>query len=148
MHRTGFWPALAAGVVLALVPRPASAASTKTFIALLNGGQETPPTTSDAFGVAFLTFDEKTKTLCYSITTRGVSSTEETAAHIHGPAAPGAIGTIVFTLVAGNPKNSCAGPFAAGTLRKALKKGQLYLNIHTNQNPNGEIRGQIIPTGR
>ena len=52
-----------------------------------------------------------------------------------------------LTPVPGNPKNGCVGPFATGAVKKALKKGLLYLNIHTNQNPNGEIRGQIIPTG-
>src|SRR5213596_3155255 len=87
MNRCSWWIALAAGVIFTLSALPVGAASTKTFIALMNGGQETPPTTSDALGVAFLTFDEATKMLCYSITTRGVSSTEETFAHIHGPAA-------------------------------------------------------------
>ena len=148
MHRTGFWPVLAAGILFALTALPASAASTKTFTALLNGGQETPPTTSDAFGVAFLTFDEKTKMLCYSISFSRLSS-NEIAAHVHGPAAPTVSANVVFALtpVPGNPKNGCVGPFS-GALKKDLKKGQLYLNIHTNQNPNGEIRGQIIPTGR
>ena len=149
MIRHPFWPALAAGVVLTLSAVPAREASIKTFTALLNGGQETPATTSDAFGVAFLTFNEKTKNLCYSISFTRLTSTE-IAAHVHGPAAPGQSADILFGLmpVPGNPKNGCVGPFTTGSVRKALKKGQLYLNVHTNQNPNGEIRGQIIPTGR
>ena len=149
MHRHRLWPALAAGVVFALSAFPASAASTKIFTALLNGGQETPPTTSDALGVAFLTFDEKTKNLCYSISFTRLTSTE-VAAHVHGPAAPGVSAAILFPLtpVPGNPKNGCVGPLATGVIKKALKKGELYLNVHTAQNPNGEIRGQIIPSGR
>jgi len=146
MHRSGF-SALAAAVALTLMASPARADSKKTFTALLNAGQETPPTTSDAFGVAFLTFDAKTKTLCYAISFSRLSSTE-IAAHIHGPAAPGVAANIVFSLtpVPGNPKNSCVGPFT-GAVKKALMKGQLYLNVNTNDNPNGEIRGQIIRTG-
>jgi hypothetical protein len=146
MHRRGF-SALAAGVVFTLMASPASAGGKKTFTALLNAGQEVPPTTSDAFGVAFLTFDGKTKTLCYAISFSRLTSTE-VAAHVHGPAAPGVNANIVFPLtpVPGNPKNGCVGPFT-GAVKKALKKGQLYLNIHTSENPNGEIRGQIIKTG-
>src|SRR5437899_3477870 len=135
MRRIGFC-ALVAGVVCALTALPANAASIKTFTALLNGGQETPPTTSDALGVAFLTFDEKTKNLCYSISFTRLTSTE-IAAHVHGPAAPNVSAAILFGLtpVPGNPKNGCVGPFATGAVKKALKKGLLYLNIHTNQNP-------------
>ena len=146
MHRIGF-SALAVGIVFVLMASPAGAGSKKTFTALLNAGQEVPPTTSDAFGVAFLTFDAKTKTLCYAISFSRLTSTE-IAAHVHGPAAPGVNANIVFPLtpVPGNPKNGCVGPFT-GAVKKALNKGQLYLNVHTTDNPNGEIRGQIIPTG-
>ena len=58
--------------------------------------------------------------------------------------------SVIFALtpVPGDPKNGCVGPFASGALKKELKKGLMYLNVHTTQFPNGEIRGQIIPTGR
>ncbi len=149
MKRCSCWTALAAGVIFTLSALPARAASTKTFIALMNGGQETPPTTSDALGVAFLTFDEATKMLCYSISFTKLTSAE-VAAHVHGPATPGQMASVIFALtpVPGDPKNGCVGPFASGALKKELKKGLMYLNVHTTQFPNGEIRGQIIPTGR
>jgi hypothetical protein len=46
---------------------PAHAGSTKTFIALLNSGQEVPGNDSNAFGVAHLLFDKTDDMLCYSI---------------------------------------------------------------------------------
>jgi len=149
MNRCSWWIALAAGVIFTLSALPVGAASTKTFIALMNGGQETPPTTSDALGVAFLTFDEATKMLCYSISFTTLTSAEA-AAHVHGPATPGQSAAVLFPLtpVPGNPKNGCVGPLTSGALKKELKKGLMYLNVHTTQFPNGEIRGQIIPTGR
>jgi hypothetical protein len=29
---------------------------------------------------------------------------------------------------------------------KALEKGLLYINIHSDQFPGGELRGQVLPT--
>jgi len=132
--------------LLTVVALPARAASTKTFIALLNGGQETPPTTSTALGVAFLTFDESTKMLCFSLSFTSLDA-NEIAAHIHGPGAPGESAAILFALPSGNPKNGCA-QIASGKQKKDLKKGLLYMNIHSTLDPNGEIRGQIVPTGK
>jgi hypothetical protein len=131
---------VAAIALTSLGTRPATAATT-TFIALLNGGQEVPPNTSNASGIAFLTFDGKQ--LCFAITT--TIGAQETAAHIHGPAAPGVTAGILFSLDAGRAKNGCwSSP--ATSVKKALKKGRLYLNIHTDEFPNGEIRGQILKT--
>ena len=130
----------AAIAVTCIGARPATA-ETKTFIALLNGGQETPPNTSTESGIAFLTFNGKQ--LCFAITT--TIGSRETAAHIHGPAAPGESAGILFPLDAGRAKNGCwSSP--DNSVKKALKKGRLYLNVHTDEFPNGEIRGQILKT--
>src|SRR5436309_11942627 len=119
---------LAAALLGGLYAAPAPA-STRNFVAVLNGGQETPPTTSNAFGVAFLTFDDKTLALCYSITFFSLSTTE-TNAHLHGPAAPGVSAGIIVGLqpVPGNPKNGCVNLPKAN--KKDLKRGMTYLNIH------------------
>ena len=138
--------ALAVALLTPLVALPALAASTKTFIALLNGAQETPPTTSTALGLALLTFDESTKMLCFSLSFTPLE-TSEVAAHVHGPGAPGQSADILFALPAGNPKNGCK-QITSGKQKKDLKKGLLYMNIHSAQHPGGEIRGQIVPTGK
>ena len=46
-------------------PARADGSKTRTIIALLNGGQEGATNTSNAFGIAFLTFAKDTKMLCY-----------------------------------------------------------------------------------
>jgi hypothetical protein len=53
-------------------------AQTFTFTAVLNSGQEPPPNTnnSNAFGVAFVTFNTSTGELCFSISYRGLTSDE------------------------------------------------------------------------
>src|SRR5439155_19014171 len=77
---------LAALLVEGLYVVPAGAGS-KNFVALLNGGQETPANNSGAFGVAFLTLSGNS--LCYSISFTRLDGGAETNAHVHGPAAPG-----------------------------------------------------------
>lgn len=122
----------------------------RVFTALLTGGQEVPENDSNAFGVAFLTFNEKTEELCYSITfTDEKLVGTETAAHFHAPAVPGENAPVVFTITPdvsplGSPKNGCVGPLS-NDQRKQLRKGLFYINIHSETFPGGEIRGQVIP---
>ena len=118
----------------------------RVFTALLTGGQEVPVTESKAFGVAFLTFNEKTNMLCYSISFSDTTlSGTETAAHFHGPAVPGVSADVMFAItpVPGNPKNGCAGPLSEKQ-REQLRKGLIYINIHSSASPGGEIRGQVL----
>lgn len=121
--------------------------SVKPFTAILTGGQEVPQNDSNAFGVAFVTFEEDEKLLYYSITfTDANLAGTETAAHFHGPANPGENASVIFeiTPVPGSPKNGSVGPLSQKQIRD-LKKGLLYINIHTEAFPGGEIRGQVLP---
>ena len=51
-------------------------------------------------------------------------------------------------LASGNiTANMLGGPMAGkqiANLNTAMKNSETYVNVHTQQNPNGEIRGQII----
>lgn len=122
-----------------------------TFTALLTSGQaETNINTTTGSGIAFFTYDKDTDTLTYSITFSGLSAAE-TVSHIHGPGLPGVAAGVVVGLPLGNPKNGSVTMFStllAGDAVKNLKKGLLYVNIHTGNNPSGEIRGQILPSSK
>src|SRR5262245_10016050 len=59
-----------------------------SFFAVLNAGQEVPPTNSAGTGNAYMTFDSETSQLCYSISYIDLSNTE-VAAHFHAPGVPG-----------------------------------------------------------
>jgi hypothetical protein len=122
-------------------------AQTFTFTAVLNSGQEPPPNTNDsnAFGVAFVTFNAGTGELCFSISYRGLTS-EETNAHFHAPNPPGLnAGVVVQLPTPGSPKNGCVTPELTEDLRRDLFQGLWYINIHTKNNDGGEIRGQVLP---
>jgi hypothetical protein len=120
----------------------------RVFTSFLTGGQESPENNSTAFGVAFMTFNESTRMLSYSISyTDDRLSSAENAAHFHGPAAPGENASILFDLLPGNPKVGSVGPLNRRQQRQ-LRQGLLYINIHTDSFPDGEIRGQVLPAAR
>jgi hypothetical protein len=134
-------------VVLVASSGGTARAAVKQFIALLNAGQEVPATDSAALGVAHLTYDTQTKMLCYSISYSDLESgqNDELQSHFHGPAAAGQNAPVLFAILqVGTPKSGCVGPLEKDQ-KKALLKGELYINVHTNQFPNGEIRGQVLP---
>jgi hypothetical protein len=88
--------------------------------------------------------------------------TDVTAAHIH-LGATGENGDVLIPLYTGPVKEGeFSGTLAEGTLSLAdipvvqgmtpdqvfgaIQSGGTYVNVHTEQNPNGEIRGQIVFT--
>ena len=117
------------------------------FIALLNSGQETAQPSSPALGVASLFLNQGTSELTYNISYQGLVA-PEVGSHIHGPATLGVNASILIDFMnLSNPKNGSAilTPQQVGL----LKKGLLYVNIHTDPASGGfsggEIRGQILP---
>ena len=134
--------AIASLVVLGATVFPANAGGTRTFIAVINSGQEVPPNASNSFGNAHLIFDKTTHELCFSISYSELSS-DETAAHFHGPASAGTNAGVQFGLPASSPKTGCVGPLS-NQQRKNLRKGLFYINVHSNDSPSGEIRGQVL----
>jgi CHRD domain len=137
------------GLLLLLVSAVPVRAQTLTFTAVLTSGQEPPPNTNDskAFGVAFVTFNADRGEVCFSISYEEFQLTsEETNAHFHAPAPPGVNAAVIIPLpTPGSPKNGCVTPDLTEDLRRALFQGLWYVNIHTANNPGGEIRGQVIP---
>lgn len=125
---------------------PVSAQQSSIFIAVLNSGQEVPPNSSKAFGVAFVTFKEDTQEICFSISyTESLLTSAETAAHFHASAPPGQNAPVIIPLALGSPKNGCVRPHLTDKLIEDLFAGLWYINVHTMVHPAGEIRGQLLP---
>ena len=138
---------LTSTLLLALAAGPVQA-QTFTFTAVLTSGQEPPPNTntSKAFGVAFVTFNTDSGELCFSISYDEFTLTSaETVAHFHAPAPPGVNAAVLIPLPTGSPKNGCVTPELTEDLKRELFRGLWYVNIHTEKNMGGEIRGQLIP---
>jgi len=102
-----------------------------------------PGITSSSKGSATASLDTDTKTLTWSVEYSGLSG-PATAAHIHGPADPGADAGVVvpFTGSLASPIKGSAT--LTDTQIAQLKAGKWYINIHTAANKGGEIRGQLV----
>ncbi|HEX8897717.1 MAG TPA: CHRD domain-containing protein, partial [Chthoniobacterales bacterium] len=110
------------------------------FTANLTGAQETPPTNSSAVGTATILLSPDETTARVSLNFSGLSSAQ-TDAHIHGPAAPGVVGPILFPLPSGQVSDFLISVTSTDVAN--LKNGQLYINVHSANFLNGEIRGQF-----
>lgn len=105
----------------------------------LSGASVVPPVETEATGTAELTLDTEAKTVRWTLTTDGLSG-DPTAAHIHGPAAEGENAAPVIDLSGSMDEGSAEIDDAQ---IEELESGMYYVNVHTEANPDGEIRGQI-----
>jgi hypothetical protein len=130
----------AALAAVALLTAGAAHAEIVHFSAKLTGGQEVPPNSSTAQGEVTAELETEEHTLAYRASYTGLSG-PATAAHFHGPAAPGANAPPVVTV----PNPAHAGGAVRLTPQEAddLLAGKWYFNVHTQANPGGEIRGQL-----
>lgn len=107
----------------------------------LTGEQEVPPVKSDGVGASSIVIATD-GTVTGSVTTTGIAGT---AAHIHG-AAIGKNGALIVPLTKeGNTYTVPTGTKLTAEQYENLQAGNLYVNVHTTANPNGEIRGQLQP---
>ena len=140
------------------------------FRAELLGRNETPLTLSGAHGNVALTVNADDSSVHYVLTYEGLR-THIRFSHIHvgQPNVAGAI-TVFFCDNSAMPQTSHTCPEQAGTvegdftasdvlaiksqqlaandlaaLLKALRARETYANLHTDDSPAGEIRGQILP---
>jgi hypothetical protein len=111
----------------------------------MTAAQEVPPHDSKAKGEADFVIDPATKQINWSISTSDLSG-PAVAAHIHGPAEPGANAGVVVNLAPNGMANPLMGSATLTDTQLAeVMAGKTYVNVHTAKNPMGEIRGQIKP---
>jgi hypothetical protein len=133
----------------------AAQVSEQKFIAELTGKEEVPPNESPSSGFAWLkiTNDE----IRFEVNVTDMDKVN--AAHIH-LAEAGKNGPVVLTLFMGGPTAQVNGTIGEANvtasnlegpmkgkdvtdLVTAMKNGTTYVNVHTTDFPNGEIRGQL-----
>ena len=119
------------------------------FTVLLSGEHEVPDpveTIGSGFGTFFLDQDVLSFAINYALL-----GGEATAAHIHGAAsttesAGAMINLAPFSLGAFGESGTFSGSvILTEEQREIVSSGKAYVNIHTADNPGGEIRGQIAP---
>jgi hypothetical protein len=130
----------------------------QTFTSLMSGEEEVPPVDGMASGTAKFNLGSDGSSIDYQLNVTDVSGV--TAAHIHSGNV-GENGPVIVTLFESDtPTNQINGVLADGTfsasdlegpmegmelsdLVSAMSNGVTYVNLHTQTNPEGEIRGQI-----
>lgn len=126
------------------------------FIFKLTGNQEVPPVQTNAIGSAEISaFSVAEDSISYKINVANITGV--TAGHTH-LGKVGENGPVVVTFFKyDSPRNNVSetGSITADMLEGPMKgkqlsdlasagnNGSLYINIHTEKNPNGEIRGQV-----
>jgi hypothetical protein len=144
-----------------------------TYVGTLSGANESPSTNSPGVGTALVSYNTDTQMMEVQLTFSDLTS-PNTAAHIHCCTAMPFVGTAGVATVTptftGFPSNVTFGTYdhtfdltqassynpafvtlqggsvanAEAALLAGLAGGTTYLNIHTGQNPGGEIRGFLI----
>jgi CHRD domain len=136
--------AVVATAALLFLTAGAANATMLNVTTTLKGADEVPPNTTTGKGAVKATLDTTTKAFSYKVTYSGLTGTA-TAAHFHGPAAPGSNAPPVITM-----KDLASPITGTETLTDAqiadLRAGRWYFNVHTAAHPGGEIRGQLKAT--
>jgi CHRD domain len=135
-----------------------AAAAQNEFKATLSGDEIVPPVKTTAKGEADFKLSKDGKSLSYKLTVSDIENVGP--AHIHagkkgesGPPVamlskgPGKKGKFSGTLAQGKiTAKDLMGSLKGKSIKdliKVIESGDTYVNVHTKQNPDGEIRGQI-----
>jgi len=128
------------------------------FNVSLSPDQEVMDVTSDATGEAYFAVSEDGESLEFTVSALNLMGTM--AGHLHS-GATGENGPVELLLFENAEPTDSNGEVASGTLTaedlvgdmtwqdfsKALVAGEIYVNLHTEENPDGEIRGQLMAEG-
>ena len=130
-----------------------------SYTATLGGAAVRPaPVTTEADGQLSATLDRETLQWSYTVGWEDLSSVP-TGVHLHGPADASGVAEILAELNTIDtemaPTSSASGaldltaamitPTVSGdSLRVLLNANQVYVDVHTENNTNGEIRGQLV----
>jgi hypothetical protein len=152
-------PVLFAALAMAALAAAPASAQTFTLTANLHGGEETPAVViTGAFGTATVTVNMATRTIDWVVDVFNLPS-GVTAGHIH-VGAVGAAGPTMVNFVVPSPASNdfrIAGSATESgiTMRpdqgirsaddafQAILGGNTYVNVHSQVNGGGEIRGQL-----
>jgi CHRD domain len=118
------------------------------FVADMDGHQETPPVTTDANGSGTIMLDRATRKLFWDISYSNLSS-RVTGAHFHGPSGPGVAADVQVPVQvpSGSTERIKGEAQLTDEQMREVLGGLWYVNIHTEEHPDGEIRGQVENAG-
>jgi CHRD domain-containing protein len=153
-----------------------SPSSGQKFSAIMTGDKEVPPVSTDTTGTIRVQSNSQQQTLDYDLTLTNLNGVITGAhihmgkpgvngpivADLNAPGLGGAAAASSSSSSSGGgtamTSNSVSGTIRSTDLKgplegkqitdlvKLIQEGRAYTNVHTEQNPNGEIRGQLLPS--
>jgi hypothetical protein len=116
----------------------------------LDGGQEVPPVSTSGSGIINAVYNDLTNELCYTVNFELDEGNTLTGAHFHGPAPQGAEAGVQIGLNTSEVTDLGLSQLSGSVTLTEEQEEQLlnrnwYVNLHSNEFPEGEIRGQLIP---
>ena len=112
--------------------------------AAMSGKDQVPANQTAGSGSATATFDTQTRMLTWEVQYKGLTG-PITAAHFHGPAAAGANAGVAVPIGKAGDASPMKGTATLTEAQAAdLMAGRWYVNVHTDANKGGEIRGQVM----
>ncbi len=126
-----------------------SAPRTYTASVTLLGSNEVSPITTTTTGRGSFTYDVASRKLDYTVRITSPVPITLTAAHIHSGTV-GVNGPVLYTLLSTVVTNTTDYTFSGAVIVSSahvnrLLTGGLYVNAHTDVNPGGEVRDQLLP---
>ena len=117
--------------------------------AMLQPEQEVPAPVgvpAGAGGTAMLAFDPASNTLGWNIAWENLTG-PAIGLHFHGPASPGTTAGVAVNIgdISGLTSPSIGSTVISDEFESQLLAGDWYINLHTDANAPGEIRGQVVP---
>lgn len=128
------------------------------FFAKLRGRNEVPPVETDARGQAFFKLSRNELGLKFKLELFDIENVVVAHLHLGAKGTNGPVVAFLFGPITNPVSIECAtftgiitqedlvGPLAGQTLDALVNEiiaGNIYINVHTVQHPNGEIRGQL-----
>lgn len=132
--------------VLLAVFALAGTSRAEIFFANLQPAQEVPASGTAASGYARVNVNATAGTFTFTVVFNNLSSAQNNA-HIHAPAAIGANAAVAINFgVVGGTSGTISGSGTITPTQLAQLRAHLgYVNVHSVNFPNGEIRGQLGP---
>ena len=140
--------ARAGALVLGLLLSVSAHATVFNLEAILDGAQanEGAGTGSPGTGSAKVTFDDATNLMSWDISWQDLDGTL-TVAHFHGPATQSMNAGVQVALMGAPPPpanpNIGFATLSNGQANQLLDE-KWYVNVHSDRDPGGEIRGQVL----
>jgi hypothetical protein len=129
----------------------------KRYVASLRGSQEVPRVRTNASGSFSARLSSDGRKLHYTLVIRNICNATEGHIHLGARGVNGPVVAFLFgpcrpittkrKVITGTiTRDNLVGPLKGQPLSALLRQmrlGNTYVNVHTTQNPNGEIRGQV-----